>query len=323
MSMTEETFHLINTYLKGELEGESLDIFHAKLKNDESFKKAYDQQLLLIKAIENYREKELKKLLKSQGNVEYFQNIWSTKWVIASSLIVVFFSVTYIFIELGERKKSKPLGLDSVIEKTSNTSEITSPEKKTIMTEDSFVTEIVAVEENTTTKAIDSKPKIETSIPPIKEIVEEETENEDAMEKTSKEDLTEPNVEKDPLVLAEDSFLSEKNYTVSIFSLNANDARRKTKRRDNKTVKPKNTPTQDIKIEFWKSVVNFNGYKFDANKIELYGTQPESSIEVLKNGSNYYLKLENRYYKLIPNNEFQKWIPEKDPKVFKANKSEP
>jgi len=323
MSMTEETFHLINTYLKGELEGESLDIFHSKLKNDESFKKAYDQQLLLIKAIENYREKELKKLLKSQGNVEYFQNVWSTKWVIASSFIVVFFSVTYLFIELGERKKSKSLGLDSVIEKTTDTSEITSPEKKIIITEDSFLTEIVAVEGNTKNKAIDSKPKIETSILPIKEIVEEEIENEEAIETISEEDLSEPNDEKDPLVLATDSFLSEKYYPVSISFLNANDSRRKTKKRDKKTVKSKNTPPQNIKIEFWKSVVNFNGYKFGANKIELYGTNPKSNIEVLNNGSNYYLKLENSYYKLIQNNEFQKWIPKKDPKIFEANKSEP
>ena len=34
MSINEETYDLIDAYYKGELFGESLDIFHAKMKND-------------------------------------------------------------------------------------------------------------------------------------------------------------------------------------------------------------------------------------------------------------------------------------------------
>ena len=66
MSVNEETYHTINSYLSGDLQGRALDKFKIDLKNDATLQEAIATQRSIVKAIETAREKELKSFITSE-----------------------------------------------------------------------------------------------------------------------------------------------------------------------------------------------------------------------------------------------------------------
>lgn len=61
---------------------------------------------------------------------------------------------------------------------------------------------------------------------------------------------------------------------------------------------------KSIIIEFWESPLNYNGYKLSKSKLVLYGLSPQLDIKFYKTKTNYILKTENIYYRLIETPEF-------------------
>ena len=97
MNSQEQTYHLINQYLNGELTGRALDNFKAKLKDPE-FEKEVLLQTQLVSAIEAVRKEELKQHFKDIPKVRYMKNEWGNKWTYASAAIVVLFvSAFFVF----------------------------------------------------------------------------------------------------------------------------------------------------------------------------------------------------------------------------------
>lgn len=68
MSVNEETYHIINSYLSGKLTGRALDKFKIDLRNDASLREAVVTQRSIIKAVETAKEKELKSFITSEVN---------------------------------------------------------------------------------------------------------------------------------------------------------------------------------------------------------------------------------------------------------------
>lgn len=75
------------------------------------------------------------------------------------------------------------------------------------------------------------------------------------------------------------------------------------------------------KIEFWKSPINYKGYKMTRNKIVLYGINATDPFSVFKIDDAFYLKHLTNVYKLEYTNDFKQFEKVSDPSLqAKLNK---
>ncbi|MCH1472977.1 MAG: hypothetical protein L7V85_03600 [Bacteroidia bacterium] len=81
------------------------------------------------------------------------------------------------------------------------------------------------------------------------------------------------------------------------------EAKRVKSRKKNRIKKP------TIRVEFWESVVGFNGYKYDGTTLELYGVSPNKKIALSSLENRLYLKKGTQYYSIIKGNRTQKFTP--------------
>jgi hypothetical protein len=74
-------------------------------------------------------------------------------------------------------------------------------------------------------------------------------------------------------------------------------------------------------VEFWKSPINYRGYKMIRNKIVLFGIQPSDPIELKKLENKIYLKHNQFYYPLKQTDEFDAYKAIEDElKIKQLNK---
>ena len=58
-------------------------------------------------------------------------------------------------------------------------------------------------------------------------------------------------------------------------------------------------------IEYWRSPLNYKGYRMAKNKIIVYGITPETEIKLFRLEKNIYLRMASSTYKLEYSNEFR------------------
>ena len=56
--------------------------------------------------------------------------------------------------------------------------------------------------------------------------------------------------------------------------------------------------TATYRIEFWKSPLNYKGYKMSAGKIILYGLTPDIPVRITLTDDNYYIQVGQMFYKM-------------------------
>lgn len=71
-------------------------------------------------------------------------------------------------------------------------------------------------------------------------------------------------------------------------------------------VNPRNTDEQKIAVEFWKSPINYRGYKRSPNKIVIYGVLKFNEAQIVYNNKNVYLIDNNKKYLLKLTDQFLK-----------------
>ncbi len=74
------------------------------------------------------------------------------------------------------------------------------------------------------------------------------------------------------------------------------------------------TQPESIIVEFWKSPVNFKGYKMSKNKIVIYGLSYDENLTIEKISNLFYLKNFDTYYVLEYNDGFTPLATTKLPK---------
>lgn len=73
-----------------------------------------------------------------------------------------------------------------------------------------------------------------------------------------------------------------------------------------------------IRIEFWKSPVNYQGYRLLSNKILLFGMPQESRIMVYKFKNILYLRNGKVVYEIIENDDFESFDKVTDDSILKV-----
>ncbi len=76
-------------------------------------------------------------------------------------------------------------------------------------------------------------------------------------------------------------------------------------------VDPQGLPTV-FQVEFWKSPINYKGYKLGKGKIVLFGIYHSDDISLLAIGNSLFLKNRNYFFALEPTEEFYGFSPVTD-----------
>jgi hypothetical protein len=68
-----------------------------------------------------------------------------------------------------------------------------------------------------------------------------------------------------------------------------------------------------IKVEFWKSPVNYTGYKYSPNRLVLFGSFNPEEIRLEYHNHYLFLRYRNSYYQIETTNDFQSLVSVKHP----------
>jgi hypothetical protein len=90
---------LFDDYLSGKMSDAEKNAFELRLKQDPELKAAFELHQVLVDGIKEAGRAEVKKLLKKEGAVKYFGNLWGQKWTIASAAIFLMFFAMYLVID--------------------------------------------------------------------------------------------------------------------------------------------------------------------------------------------------------------------------------
>ncbi|MCX6312763.1 MAG: hypothetical protein NT084_14165 [Bacteroidetes bacterium] len=94
-------------------------------------------------------------------------------------------------------------------------------------------------------------------------------------------------------VVRKDEMLAEKTYSAQIIA---------NKKAGDSTAIKENPSTVDV--EFWKSPLNYHGYKFSRNKLVLFGFGDQDLVSVFKMENETFLKCLTGVFRVEPTTEF-------------------
>ncbi len=65
---------------------------------------------------------------------------------------------------------------------------------------------------------------------------------------------------------------------------------------------------ENITVQFWKSPLNYLGYKLSRSILVVYGLLPSDDMMFYKSGNIYYLSVNKVYYKLEETNDYRDYL---------------
>ncbi|HET6244293.1 MAG: hypothetical protein H0V01_06315 [Bacteroidetes bacterium] len=71
-----------------------------------------------------------------------------------------------------------------------------------------------------------------------------------------------------------------------------------------------------INVEFWKSPINYKGYKMSRNKLVIFGLQESENPKIIKLSDNLFLKNFDKVYRIQKNTDFRSLELVTDPEIL-------
>ncbi len=85
---------------------------------------------------------------------------------------------------------------------------------------------------------------------------------------------------------------------------------------DDKTSKKKKIDSY-ITVEFWKSPINYKGYRFDNYKLTIFGLNDYDVTRFKSYNGGLYFKCKNDYYEIVPTEKFRALSMVTNPELIK------
>lgn len=108
------------------------------------------------------------------------------------------------------------------------------------------------------------------------------------------------------IVVRKDELLATRQVGMENISVNANDKDSLLQKvsgiRDDK-----NIVKQSMNVEFWRSPINYRGYKMAKNKIVLFGVAEQDDVKLYHLEEGHYIKLQQGVYKIDYTNDFRQF----------------
>lgn len=341
MTAEEKRYHLIDQYLNGELQGRALDQFKAQLKDPE-FRKAYDLQVSIVKAIEDHRKMELKSILSSKSDVKYIQNMWGQRWTyVSAAVFVLFISAFFIIKQFNLDRKQETLF-------THETDQITEQEEWLSDLDSTMVDSgELAMAEST---AIPNTQVTDPGLAPVEDILvveDEQIEDTEAVEElvvsnsrmlaaapesAANRDLAitegindssttfgfgDVSSKASTMKIKTEEMVDVKVFKVNLYALDFN--KDGIARLDSLKQEDKETSNYSLRVEFWVSPVSFQGYKYASSTgaLRLYGIGAGEPIHFKEFDNKLYLYWNGSYYSINKNGEDHKFVPVKHETIIR------
>lgn len=117
----------------------------------------------------------------------------------------------------------------------------------------------------------------------------------------------------DDYVVKRDQYLMTKVYNVAGYP---DSAQRQNEHLDSlltNDVRTHRLPSNTIRVEFWKSPINYIGYRLSLNRLVLFGPFNPEDISLEYHNHKFLLRHKNSFYLLEMNNDFQSLVSIKRP----------
>lgn len=312
----QKKYDLFDRYLRGELDQKELDSFMKELGSDEALKEEFDMYQYLVEGIREHEKQELKAYMTKKAGVRYIGSPWSKNFTYASAAILIGFGVLYVV--LDNRAKDTDLAINKPIEipKSPETQVAPDGEVKTEENKEEYVVpEIqaapVEVDTNTRYSEDGQKPDGEKTYG-VGDMPVMGDRNRMAGSNKGEDDFpvrTDTRIMDTLITLA---IRFEKVTEQSIDTGESPEAER--------TIP---VLSEKILVQFWKSPINYKGYRFDGRKLVLFGLDSISQVDLKYRVLDAELKVYDIYLvygklhvKLIDDNRYNAYIRETNPAIL-------
>ncbi len=307
--METNNIELIEAFLNGTVTADQQTQVETRLHLDEEFKQDYEMYQLMVTAITETRKSELKTFISKNVKVKPAPFFRTPTFYAAAAASVVLCLISYfvIFKKLKEQNLVAQNNTENTNSETKNT-----PNSDTIkMVDDHTTSQNTAVKEvaeppvTNTTEPADINPKIND-----KEQLQNRTSKKDDGVKVddvaaSPDDVS---VESDKMQLDTFLFISRKIYIAKPKQYQTNPS-------DLYAVITTGDKLK-LEVQFWKSPINYSGYKFHKNLLVVYGNFDPANASYQELKDVVYMKYKNDYYKMTPTQVYTTLKKETDSKII-------
>jgi hypothetical protein len=74
--------------------------------------------------------------------------------------------------------------------------------------------------------------------------------------------------------------------------------------------------SKNVSVEYWKSVVNYKGYKYDGNKVQLYGIENNKPLVFKELDDRLYVRIDSKQYFIEKNNSYKRLTEVTNPNLL-------
>ncbi|MCF8217541.1 MAG: MSCRAMM family adhesin SdrC [Bacteroidales bacterium] len=225
------------------------------------------------------------------------------KYYLAGLLTGILIGIGLIFIfQSGEEKKSPQFVLRNEAKETPNYKKEQKPSKNQTEAsiENKNTTDTVA-RQSTDSVTTNAAQNIDTSKTPSdtsQQPIEQDT------VPTSKDSL--PQDQNNDIVVMEDKLIDKQIVSINVTS--PSDTNKARKNLDSLLVDDqttKNSQLDSITIEYWKSPINYKGYRRIYNRLIVFGFTPQDTIEIFRRNKKLYMQIHDKNFPLNETNNFR------------------
>ncbi len=129
-------------------------------------------------------------------------------------------------------------------------------------------------------------------------------------------DTSNANVSYDNIVISKDELLFTRLVKVAGQYQNGND----TYELDSVLTDQRNSHKKDqstLKVEFWRSPINYKGYKFDDVKLVVFGLLEFNNLSLIGHNNDLFIKYNKEYFLVEPTDDFKSLIPVRSSALLK------
>lgn len=340
MTYNESNTELFDQYLKRRLSEVDLLAFEKRLKEDPEFASAFAFHQLMVEGVKDHARAELKQFLTesatapaAKGNVIKFRNM---QWAAAAAVVLILgiYGIMQLYVQPKNDQdiavmeevvaNPAPPNKDSVFTSAPPLA------KDSVMTEVPLASnsEIIVLPEDISSEGM--APVEESNSKSLKEadaaisLDDAESNNYQVIsEKIIKDtSITVYNI---PLLASnyDNNNYKSKKAQAPKFPQNANNAPATATDKEEVLKKKKSAPSGiKLQVEFWQSPVNFKGYKYWGNTIQLYGAD-QKTARLFAINNDIYLRDKGVVYLLQINTEATPYKVESDEDIVQLILSQP
>lgn len=338
MSASREHIEQFDAFLQGKMSSEEQLLFESKLATDPEYEKEFQLHLLIVEGIAQEKEERFRAMLRQQRQDTFIgNNTWGKKFTIASAAIVVLGMLVLVLakyrdfypnknqVAISQEEKSEKT-ITSEVEKKIDLNNESKVEPPNLVQEDLEETQSPSIEEVEDEAELDAQVKALTDMDvgqggEIDEAPEFSLDIEDNEMSIRKDKLESEEVVKvkalpsrtgynqsttddkqEAVVLTESVTIAQRNKLRSMSSREKDSTKKSELTNKEKLTTDSGTV---IKIQYYKSPLNYKGYAYNSKRklIQVYGLTSSTSSIFELNGI-LYLKNDNNYYVILPNSDF-------------------